>query len=210
MQTGLVAANKELETWLRTPGYLGVEDRDSALEWCADYLAHCELPLDSGLTDLGVKAGLLGRYKALSLRLEREAREVADMRQDSQLRLQRFSREEYGRFFPDLSQRVAALVYGVDLRSRQWASAREQLHEALRLLDGLEFQARRLVAQEVLQGREAIDRELHRSVDPARQKALQLLADSLDRHPRGELVPLALRRRLADVRLDPAERRSHA
>jgi hypothetical protein len=209
LQTALEQARQQVEALLATPGTLELEDRDGATGWLDDLVVGLRSPADSTLVRATALAGFLGRYQTLFGRFEKDEKDARRLWNELQIRVQRFSDEEFRRFFPEAAQRVSALAYGVNLQSRQWAQAKEQIAEAARILELLEAQARRLTALEVTQGRKALEKLLKKTIDAGKRKELQELKDLLNSTSPGQFVPLPLRRRLAE--LPQAEtRRSHA
>ena len=94
-------------------------------------------------------------------------------------------------FCPELTERIADLVYGIPANPRQWKVVQDQLAEAETQLSRVETHARRLAAE-----------ELHRAARdlwPGDGDPDDTLWGQLSRAPRETLPPLSLRRKVLEA-----------
>lgn len=124
--------------------------------------------------------------------LQRERRGADERLASLQLRFREYTGEHLDRFCPELSDRVAALIYGVPRHARHWRSIHDQLDHATEVFDRLKACAQRLAVDELDRAAEALRARVRGTNDPSLR---QLLAE-LDSYEPELLVPAELRQRV--------------
>ncbi|HEX2835308.1 MAG TPA: molecular chaperone TorD family protein [Thermoanaerobaculia bacterium] len=144
-------------------------------------------------------AVLLDGCTQLFERLLQEQRGARERQADLQKRLRRFIEEQLGRFCPELTDRVSALVYGIPENPRHWSAVHHQLDIAGELLDRIEVHAGRLAAEELDRAVDALRQKVRPSAAPSfRATATELLTE-LDAKGHDILAPAALRLRIVSA-----------
>ncbi len=128
-------------------------------------------------------------------RLNEEERSARSRREALRRRLQRHTENQMRRFSPDLTDRVADLVYGIPDEPASWRAVQEQLGVAELLLARIETHAARLAAEELDRAAETLRGRRGRSATP---EVRTLLAD-LERYSDEELPPVILRTRIVNA-----------
>jgi hypothetical protein len=151
-------------------------------------------------------APLLDRLARLAARVNETERFFAQLQQEeirarawlSELlqRLQGLHEEQLDRFCPELTERVAALLYGIPERPRQWSAVHHQLSVAGELFGRVEAQARRLAADELRRAAATLHQTARGAADPSFRASAQALLDELDACSSDELPDVSLRRRI--------------
>ncbi len=146
----------------------------------------------SNLIDaLELRASVVHKCDQFFELLQRERRGADEKLAALQLRFREFTAEHLDRFCPELSDRVAALIYGVPRHARHWRSVHEQLDRAAELFGRLRSYAERLAVDELDRAAETLRIRLRGANDSSLQK---LLAE-LDACQPEVFVPAALRQR---------------
>jgi hypothetical protein len=177
-------------------GYLTPEQRDQAgdliasLEQCGSASAWGEEVLPH-FTHL---AGTLIRSHLFIRLIEGEREEVRKLHEELKSRLRRFREDESKNVFPDMADRISALVYGVDPQYL-FSGARRQLEFAGNALNVIEQQAVRQVAEDLASACEQAVLIL-RNGDGRRNEALQTALDEVGEYAPQRLAPASVRRRL--------------
>jgi len=118
--------------------------------------------------------------------------EVSDLRS----RLNALRQRGGDAYYPQLVERVKALVAGVDSDTLLLDNARLQLAEARRLLDALERDALQRISDEVESARSRIDLEMKTTRDPEFVSKAKLVLRELERNGDHNLPPPAVVRQL--------------
>ncbi len=112
------------------------------------------------------------------------------------LRFREFTDDQLSQYCRELSERVAALLYGVPEHPRQWRAVHQQLDRAADLFGRVRRQAQRIAADEVHRAAETLRTRVRSGADASfRNHARKLLAD-LDACGTDQLPPAALRQRV--------------
>ena len=126
-------------------------------------------------------------------RNETRARELREKLRTLQLEIQKDSRHRYN---PDLFERAKRLLEGVPAEPTDWQQAVSQLDEAEHWLRLADDEARRRIALELRETREALTEAARRTADPAVRRDIEAKLAKLDEHPPAETPPNAVRRPL--------------
>ncbi|HEX9985000.1 MAG TPA: hypothetical protein VGF69_17190 [Thermoanaerobaculia bacterium] len=131
--------------------------------------------------------------------LQQEQRSARERLGELLARFREFSDEHLYRFCPELSDRVAALLYGIPEHPMHWQAVHRQLDRAAELFGRVETQARRLAAADADRAAETLRLRIRSGADgPLHDDARRLLAE-LDACGPETLVPALLRQRLLNA-----------
>jgi len=175
-----------------TPG-----DRQTA-ELAAQELERAFAAIDGStvldaLARLAAQVNACDRFFAQLRQEETRARErLSDLREH----LQTLHAEQLDRFCPELTERVAALLYGVPEWPRQWSAVHHQLNVAGDLFGRIDLHARRLAAEELGCAEDALRKALRGASDLSFRASAQALLAELNACGNEELPCLSLRRRI--------------
>ena len=151
------------------------------------------LPL---LARLARAAGRVNESDRFFAQLRQEEIRARERLSDLRRRLQGLHEEQLDRFCPELTERIAALLYGVPERPRQWSAVHHQLNIAGDLFGRVETHARRLAADEVGRAAETLRKVVRGTIDPSFRTSALALLDELDVCGSDELPGVSLRRRI--------------
>lgn len=169
---------------------LGPDERKTA----EARLAEIESELANGETNpigrLEQRAKLIEACEPLLSRLHQDERSAGERREALYLRLEK-PEVDLRTFCPELTDRIAGLVYGIPTNPWQWKAVQDQLTEAEVLLARVEGHARRLAAEE-------LDRAV-RDLWPGDGDPSDTLWGQLRRVPRETLPPWSLRRKVLEA-----------
>jgi len=164
--------------------------------------------LDRALAGIDGSA-LLDALARLAAQVNASDRFFAQLRQEetrarerlSNLRghLQKLHEEQLDRFCPELTELVAALLYGVPERPRQWSAVHHQLNVAGDLFGRIALYARRLAAEELGRAEETLRKALRGASDPSFRASAEALLAELDACGNEELPCVSLRRRIVSA-----------
>jgi hypothetical protein len=131
--------------------------------------------------------------------LQQEQRSARERLAELLARYREFSDEHLYRFCPELSDRVAALLYGVPEHPRHWHAVHRQLDRAAELFTRVQTQARRLAAAEVDRAAETLRLRIRSSTGSALHEDARRLLAELDACGPETLAPALLRQRVLNA-----------
>lgn len=128
--------------------------------------------------------------------LQQEQRSARERLVELHRHFREFTEDQLAHHCPQLSERVAGLLYGIPEHPRHWRAVHQQLDRAAELFGRVRRQAQRLAADELHRAAETLRANVRGGSDLSfRNHAQQLLAD-LDAFGTDRLPPAALRQRL--------------
>jgi hypothetical protein len=131
--------------------------------------------------------------------LQQEQRSARERLAELHLQFRAFTDEQLSRFCLELSERVAALLYGLPKQPRQWSAVHRQLDRAADLFGRVRLQAQRLAADELDRAVEALRARLRGSGDASFRNEVQKLLAELDACGPEALPPAMLRQRVLNA-----------
>lgn len=128
---------------------LAAGDRQTAEQLLAQLLDGSDKDLPDVLDRLELVAGRVEASDRFFSGLRQEEHSARDQLAELRRQLRVFHDEQLPRFCPELTDRVASLVYGVPEQPRHWNAIRQQLDRAADLFGRVDSHARRLAAEEL-------------------------------------------------------------
>ena len=143
-------------------------------------------------------AALLRRCDAFFDRLMEEQRRAVERLEILRQRYRELNEEHLDRYFPEIAQRLTALIEGVPEASGLWNAVHQQLDQATTLFGCIDGQARRIAAEDLRRDADAL-RHLPIGNDASLQQAVESVLTDLDSYGEDVLPPVSLRMRVRSI-----------
>lgn len=178
---------------LRTSAIVTAEDRGEVDEVAGGLKVDAPEGDADPMAELGQLIDGVAAWRRLHDRLHRSELSARERVRVLRSRLRSLNDEGLADYFPRVTERCSALVEGLPWAWDDWEVVDAQLHEAERLLSGLELQGVRLAAAEVEAAYATLKKAAGRH---QRGHVVQLLEQMAPFERDGRLPPLAIRREL--------------
>ena len=177
---------------------LGPAERELA-ERLREELATGSWSRARGLARLELTARLVEKCALLFARLQQEEQSARARLAAVREQLQAFTEDQLRQYCPELTDRVAALVYGIADELHQWPAIHHQLDVVEPLFARVQAQARRRAAAELELVVEVIKRRVRSPDGSSFKAAAEPLLAEVAAHGHHELPPVTLRLRALNL-----------
>lgn len=198
LKEAIGAGKAYLEQLVGKHGYLSPEQRHDAIELIRtlDEAASIQVEGADAVADFAFLANLLDRYNTFVHLVEGEREELRKAHVLLKDRLRKLNDEDFKRLFPEATERLSALVFGVD-PDYPCGSTRKQLDLAFACLEVIETQSKRLVAEDMENAWIEAQASM-RTPDKAKGEQLRAVLDEVREYAPQQMAPRPIRRRLFD------------
>ncbi|HEX8253314.1 MAG TPA: hypothetical protein VF846_09220, partial [Thermoanaerobaculia bacterium] len=181
------------------PDDLGPADRQRAAQ-LLDQLEGVARTHHRSLIDaLEAMASVIENCERFFDALQQEQRSARERLAELRRHFREFADDQLPRFCPELSDRVAALIYGVPEQPRQWSAVHHQLDRAAELFARVRLHAQRLAAEELDRAAEALRARIRTAAQAGFRDVAEKALAELDACGSDQLAPAALRQRVVNI-----------